>query len=56
MKIGDLVRCESTGWLGIVVETRGRTYKDIGVKVLDIRSPSFGLVIQQATWQWEVLG
>ena len=56
MKIGDLVRCESTGWLGIVVETRGRTYKDIGVKVLDIRSPTFGLVVHWAFCDWEVLG
>ena len=55
MKVGDLVRCESTGWLGIIVETGIGSFKDIGVKILDSRSPSFGLVVQQATWQWEVL-
>ena len=56
MKIGDLVRCESTGWLGIIVETNIGSFKDLGIKILDRRSPAYGLVVQQATWQWEVLG
>ena len=56
MKIGDLVRCGSTGSLGIIVETGIGRFNDVAIKILDGRSPAFGLVIQQATWQWEALG
>jgi len=56
MKTGDLVKCQSTGWLGIIVETDIGSFKDLGIKILDSRSPSFGLVVRQATWGWEVLG
>lgn len=56
MKIGDLVKCASTGWLGIIVETDIGSFKDLGIKILDSRSPAYGLVVQQAKWQWEVLG
>ena len=55
MKVGDLVKCASTGWLGIIVETDVSQFKDIRIKILDSRSDTFGMIVQQATWQWEVL-
>lgn len=56
MKVGDLVKCRSTGWLGMIAETDVSQFKDIRIRILDSRSPTFGMIVQQAAWQWEVLG
>ena len=57
MKAGDLVKCASTGWIGMIIETDVSQFKDIRIVILDSRSHNpIGSIVQQATWQWEVLG